>query len=126
MSTNDIDVVRAFCAAFGRRDVDELMGFFTEDAVYHNIPLAPVQGTAGIRGLLEMFMKPAESVDFAMLHIAAGDGVVFTERVDTFVISGKKVVLPVAGVFELRDGKISAWRDYFDMATWSKQSDVGS
>lgn len=125
MSDSDIDVVRAFCAAFSRRDVDELMGYFTGDAVYHNMPLAPVQGSAGIRGLLEMFMKPAESADFAMLHIAAGDGVVFTERVDTFVIGGKKVVLPVAGVFEVRDGKISAWRDYFDMATWSKQSDAG-
>ncbi len=122
----DIDTVRAFCAAFSRRDVDELMGFFTADAVYHNMPLAPVQGTAGIRGLLEMFMKPAESVDFAMLHISEGDGVVFTERVDTFLIGGKKVVLPVAGVFEVRDGKISAWRDYFDMATWTKQSDAAS
>jgi limonene-1,2-epoxide hydrolase len=28
----------------------------------------------------------------------------------------------VAGVFELRDGKIAAWRDYFDMATWTRQA----
>jgi limonene-1,2-epoxide hydrolase len=29
--------------------------------------------------------------------------------------------LPVAGVFEVRDGKIAAWRDYFDLATFTKQ-----
>ena len=47
---------------------------------------------------------------------------VFTERVDRFRIMGKQVALPVAGVFEIRNGKIAAWRDYFDMQTWMKQS----
>ena len=28
--------------------------------------------------------------------------------------------LPVMGTFEVRDGKISAWRDYFDMAQATK------
>jgi limonene-1,2-epoxide hydrolase len=39
---------------------------------------------------------------------------VFTERLDRMTFAGKDVELPVAGVFELRDGKITAWRDYFD------------
>jgi limonene-1,2-epoxide hydrolase len=47
---------------------------------------------------------------------------VLTERLDKFVLGGKTVELPVAGVFELKDGKITAWRDYFDMATWTKQA----
>jgi limonene-1,2-epoxide hydrolase len=25
--------------------------------------------------------------------------------------------LPVAGIFEIRDGRITLWRDYFDKAT---------
>ncbi len=41
----------------------------------------------------------------------------FTERVDRFEMAGKKVELPVADVFEIENGKIKAWRDYFDMAT---------
>ena len=39
-----------------------------------------------------------------------------TERIDTFTMDGKKAPLPVMGTFELRDGKICAWRDYFDLA----------
>jgi limonene-1,2-epoxide hydrolase len=54
--------------------------------------------------------------------MAADGDVVLTERIDTFEMGGKDVVLPVMGVFEVRDGKIAAWRDYFDMATWTKQA----
>jgi limonene-1,2-epoxide hydrolase len=48
--------------------------------------------------------------------VATRDNLVFTERVDTFTVGGKVAPLPVMGIFEIRDGKISAWRDYFDMA----------
>jgi len=47
--------------------------------------------------------------------------VVFTERVDHFTVAGKEVALPVAGVFEVRDGKIASWRDYFDMGSYQRQ-----
>jgi limonene-1,2-epoxide hydrolase len=43
------------------------------------------------------------------------------ERVDHFVMGEKKLSLPVAGVFEVQNGKISAWRDYFDLDTFNKQ-----
>jgi len=38
-----------------------------------------------------------------------------TERVDVFKLPGKSVELPVMGTFEVNGGKISAWRDYFDL-----------
>jgi limonene-1,2-epoxide hydrolase len=41
--------------------------------------------------------------------------VVLTERTDTFTINGAKSPIPVMGAFDLRDGLIVAWRDYFDM-----------
>jgi limonene-1,2-epoxide hydrolase len=40
-------------------------------------------------------------------------------------MAGKKVELPVAGVFEIENGKIKAWRDYFDMAAWTRQTSGG-
>ena len=46
--------------------------------------------------------------------------IAFVERLDRFSVGGKPVELPIAGVFEIRDGKIAAWRDYFDMATWTR------
>lgn len=122
MSTANETVVRDFCAAFARRDVDELLAFFSEDAIYHNLPMGPVQGKAAIRGVLDMFLKPAQSVDFALLNIAAAGDTVFTERLDAFQIGDRRVELPIAGVFDLAGGKIAAWRDYFDLATWTKQT----
>jgi len=122
MSAENEAIVRNFCTAFARRDIDELLGFFTEDAVYHNIPVEPVRGHAGIRSTFEMFVAPAEKVEFEILHTASAGNVVINERVDRFVIAGKQIALPVAGVFEIRNGKIAAWRDYFDMQTYMKQA----
>lgn len=122
MDTDNEKLVRDFCAAWSRRDIEELLAYFTEDAVYHNMPMAPVTGRAGIRELFQFFIPPAETIDWELCHVAAHGDVVFTERVDRFVIGGKTVELPVAGVFEVRGGKIAAWRDYFDLQTWTRQT----
>ena len=118
---SNVETVRSFCDAFARRDPDEILGFFTDDAVYHNMPMAPVNGTTAIRSILEMFLKPATSVEFIVLKIAESGDTVLTERLDRFEMGGRTVELPVAGVFDLRDGKIAAWRDYFDLSMWTKQ-----
>ena len=114
-------VVREFCAAFARRDIDELLGYFTDDAVYHNMPMAPVTGKDGIREVLNLFLPSSSAVRFDVLHTAVRGDVVMNERVDRFTMGDREVVLPVAGVFEVRDGRIAAWRDYFDFATWQRQ-----
>ena len=57
-----------------------------------------------------------------MLHSAANGDVVLNERVDRFDMGGTEVSVQVMGVFEIRDGKIARWRDYFDMASFQKQS----
>ena len=114
-------IVREFCAAWPERSIDKLLGYFTDDALYHNMPMAPVTGKDGIREILNMFI-PADDVEAEILLIASRGNVVFTERIDRMTIGGKRVVLPCAGVFEIRDGKIAAWRDYFDLATWQRQT----
>ncbi len=111
-----------FCAAWTRRDLDELIDYFTDDAVYHNMPMAPVQGRDAIRAVFQFFATPSEAIDWEVRHLAAIGDVVLTERVDRFTMNGKQIELPVAGVFEIRDGKIAAWRDDFDMATWTRQT----
>ena len=50
------DVVRNFCQAVERADVRELAAFFTDDAVYHNVPIAPVTGRAAIEATLAQFI----------------------------------------------------------------------
>ena len=120
MSSSE-QVVRDFCAAWERRDIDEIVGFFTEDAIYHNIPTDPAQGHEAIRGVLMLFVPMSKEIEFKIDQLAADGNVVHTERVDTFQLEKGKVSIPVAGVFEIRDGKIAAWRDYFDMQQFMTQ-----
>ena len=119
---NPEQIVRRFCEAAARRDVKELGGYFTDDAVYHNIPVAPVTGRDAIEATLAQFLTPATSCEFEMLAIATAGNVVLTERIDRFVLNGKSIALPVMGSFELTpEGKIKAWRDYFDMQQFMSQ-----
>jgi limonene-1,2-epoxide hydrolase len=115
-----IEVVRSFCAAWSNNaGAAELAAFFTEDAVYHNIPLAPINGRQDIADAITSVLRPGppgiEGIEFRVINIAANGPVVMTERVDVFTLPGRTFELPVMGTFEVSGGKISAWRDYFDM-----------
>ena len=115
-------VVRRFIETWKTRDLDRIMAFFTDDCVYHNIPVDPVKGPAAIRAVLQSFAGMATAIEWELHQIAETEGgVVLTERVDKFEIGGRWIALPVMGAFELRDGKLCAWRDYFDMAQFTKQ-----
>ena len=116
-----IDVVQSFCDQWAKGDLDALIEYFTDDAVYHNIPVAPVTGKEAIHQTIAGFTTGVKQVSFRVLQIAATDDVVLTERVDVFDFGTKTIELPVSGTFELRDGKIAAWRDYFDMNMFVSQ-----
>jgi limonene-1,2-epoxide hydrolase len=116
MSAENEKIVSDFCTAWARMNLDEILGCMTEDAVYHNIPMPPAKGKAAIRAVIDGFLKMADAIEFKVVHSAAAGNVVMNERVDSFVYKGgKKGSIPVVGVFEVAGGKISAWRDYFDM-----------
>lgn len=122
MSEEDnIDLVRRFCAEWGTTvDVAKIVDYFTDDAVYHNMPIQPVQGKDAIKGMIEQFMQPFERCEWEITHVAAAGSLVLTERIDRF-FGAKNVELQVMGTFEIKDGKIAAWRDYFDLASWTRQ-----
>lgn len=121
MSNNSV-ITKDFIAAWSEMDIDKIMNFFTEDAVYINIPMDPPNhGKAEIRTFIEGFMGMASGMEFIVHHQLEGaDGMVMNERTDRLCLNDKWIELPVMGVFEFRDGKISAWRDYFDMAKFSE------
>lgn len=123
MGSEAIEVVRRFCAAWGDSTLEDVMAFFAPDATYHNIPVAPVQGVDAIRTTIEGFTAGVEHVEFRVLAIAGDGGTVLTERLDVFVFSGGHTIeLPVMGTFELdADGRITAWRDYFDLQQFLTQ-----
>ena len=117
-----IDLIRQFCDEFAKgSSVDEIVAYFTDDAVYHNIPVEPAVGPEAIRVVFSMFTTGVERMEFKIRNIVGEGDVVLTERVDVFVLPNVTIELPVMGTFEVRDGKIAKWRDYFDLNQYMSQ-----
>ncbi len=117
-----LETVNRFCAAWPALDVDALVAFFADDATYHNIPVDPVTGAEAIGEAIRGFTTGVERVEFEVLRAAADGPVVMNERIDRFVWPGGHTAeLPVMGTFEVHDGKITAWRDYFDLQQFMTQ-----
>jgi limonene-1,2-epoxide hydrolase len=120
------EVVEQFCAAWGDGDLDAILAFFTPDAVYHNIPMAPMTGVDQILATIAGFTGGVDKIEFRVNNIAANGNVVLTERVDSFITAAKTIEIPVMGAFEVTDdGKIAAWRDYFDLNQFMSQLPQG-
>ncbi|WP_429520265.1 nuclear transport factor 2 family protein [Rhodococcus sp. BE178] len=109
------DLVTEFCGLWADPDPAVLVSYFTEDAVYHNIPMDPVKGRDEIREFISGFVAAFDGIDFRIHKQVASGGTVMNERTDVLRGMGKETPLPVMGVFEVVDGKIAVWRDYFDM-----------
>lgn len=123
-----IELVRRFCAAWSNNAATEdLAAFFTDDAVYDNIPMAPVTGREAIANNIATVIRPGapgiRSIDFRVINIAANGPVVMTERVDVFTLPNRTFELQVMGTFEVSDDRIRAWRDYFDLGQFTASHD---
>ena len=115
------ELVTSFIEAIERKDVDAATQLLTEDVSYENVPIEPIVGPAAVAQTLQGFLAPATEVDWQILRQTQHGELVINERLDRFKIGDGWLELPVAGFFEITDGKISRWRDYFDMATYTTQ-----
>ncbi|HJL90049.1 MAG TPA: limonene-1,2-epoxide hydrolase family protein [Acidimicrobiales bacterium] len=115
------ETVNAFIAAIERKDVEAAIALVTDNVSYENMPMQPIVGPEAMAATLEMFLGPASEVEWPILRQFEVGNVVVNERLDRFRIGDGWLELPIAGVFEVVDGRISLWRDYFDMATYSSQ-----
>jgi limonene-1,2-epoxide hydrolase len=109
-------VVRNFMATWPRSDVDELMGFFTEDAVYTDGPRGTYRGIDAIKAELQSMVQMVPSTTADIKNLVVSGGIVMVERVDIFEMQGKSFDVEISGAFEVNgDGQITRWRDYYDM-----------
>lgn len=113
-------LVREFTALLAAKNLDAACAYITEDCEYDNVPIGKAFGPQGLRDTLSGFFQVCDSLDWEIVRQSAtGDinnAVVLNERIDRFVIKGETHELLVAGVYEIHNGKITLWRDYFDQA----------
>ena len=115
-----IEVIRAFMGLMQDLDYDKAMTLVADDCEYVNVPMGAVSGPAGIRSVLEPFFAPTLENEWIIKATATDGPVVFMERLDRHRLPNGWAELPVTGVFEVHDGRITSWRDYFDLATIEK------
>ena len=115
------EFIAAFIAAWLQGDAAVLGPFFSENAVYHNMPMEPVHGRAAILATLAEFMDLGGRVAVDIIHLVADGPIVMTERVDHFIGAETTISLPLMGIIEVHDGAITAWRDYFDLNQFTAQ-----
>lgn len=119
MTTDPNALITEFCAAWTRMDADELASYFTDDGVYHNVPMEPAVGREAIHQMLAGMKSMLSGIRFEVHRQIAQDGIVMNERTDHIAMGDRTVSLPVVGVFEVDGDKIKAWRDYFDMGQFT-------
>ncbi|MGZ5397840.1 MAG: nuclear transport factor 2 family protein, partial [Mycobacterium sp.] len=101
-------LVRDFLGSWEGRDLDTICGAFADDAVYHNVPVKPIEGIAGIRAIFQAFLDAFSEAKLDIVTLAAEPGLVLAERVDYFTMNdGSRVVLPVSGVFVVKNDEIT-------------------
>ena len=120
-----LETVNAFLASAAKRDYDTALPLLADDVVYQNMPLPPVTGRQAVKDTLEFLLAMGTDSEWKVLRELADGDVVMNERIDRFEVNGQWADLPVMGVFVLRDGAITEWRDYFDLATITGQLSPG-
>lgn len=116
-----LEFMAASMSAWPTGDATQLARFFSADAEYRNGPMPPVKGRDAVVASMAEMMSIGGEVDAELRHLVSYGGVVMTERVDHVRLGEGTASLRIAGVFEVCDGAITAWRDYFDANEFSAQ-----
>ncbi|MFW0791237.1 limonene-1,2-epoxide hydrolase family protein [Gordonia sp. CPCC 205333] len=101
-------------------DVNDALGAIDDDIVYTNVGFPTVRGKKRFSAVMRNLNTSWLHFDYRMLNAAAHDNVVLTERIDELTIGRLRLQFWVCGRFEVREGRIVVWRDYFDVFDGTK------
>jgi limonene-1,2-epoxide hydrolase len=112
-SVENAQTVEQFLYALQDSDLDAAGPLLAEDLVYQNVGLPTIHGR---RRAMKLFSPLGGSSAFEVkIHRIAADGAaVLTERTDALIFGPLRLQFWICGVFEVHDGEITLWRDYFD------------
>lgn len=109
--------IRDFFDCWHRFDLAGALSFIADDCVFRPDPSAdPIRGREAIAAKWGKYMELMRTYDCEYVTTLASDRIVFCERLEIVGSSrGFEMRVPIVGVFELDgQGRISAWRDYYD------------
>ena len=116
-----LEIVEEFISALERKDIDSAISLLADDCEYDNVPMGKMFGSENVREFLGPMIDNCSSLDWPVHRSSSSGNLVFNERLDRFEMGGNWIEIPVCGVWEVIDEKITLWRDYFDLATYRDQ-----
>jgi limonene-1,2-epoxide hydrolase len=111
-----IAVARAMLAAWDVRNWDQVLALFAQDGVLQSMMAEPIVGRDNLADRLAKLGAMAHTVNLRITHVGVIDDLVFMERVDEITRDGRMSPVPVIGVFDIADGVVREWREYYDRA----------
>lgn len=122
---DEVQLVRDLISAYERMDWDAVADMFAEQGTLHSVMRAPVSGREVIRERLVKFHEGVQSIRLQILHIGKVDDVVVVERMDHWVMNDTPRKLPAVGVLSFENGKVSLWKEYYDLESLKVRMDPG-
>jgi limonene-1,2-epoxide hydrolase len=113
-ATGPAAVVRAFLTAVEDGRLDDALALVADDIVYTNVSLPSIRGRARLERALQLWQRTGAGFRVHFHTIAATGSTVLTERTDALIVGPVDQRFWVYGRFEVRDGRITVWRDSFD------------
>ncbi len=109
-------VAAAFLAALEAEDVEAAMAVVAEDVIYANQGLPVIRGHRAVRRVLGLLDHRAVGFQTCIHAIAVDGPVVLTERTDIHRFGPLAIQFWVCGRYNVRDGRLTLLREYFDFA----------
>jgi limonene-1,2-epoxide hydrolase len=117
--TANARTVETFLYAMQDEDFDTVEEAMADNIEWQNVGLPTIRGRHRI---MKLFRRGEGRFGFEVkIHrIAAEGNAVLTERTDALIIGPLRIQFWVCGVFEVHSGRVTLWRDYFDMFDFTK------
>ena len=107
-------VVERFLDLLRSGDVDGAVALLAVDVEYENKGLPTIHGRERVRRLFQAMNRVGTGFEVYVHLISADGSSVLTERTDVLKWGRLRIQFWVCGRFDVRDGEIVVWRDYFD------------
>jgi len=117
--TDSAVVVENFLTALQAQDFDTIDTLLADDLVYQNVGLPTIRGGARVKKMLRG-IEGRMRFEVKFHRNVADGGTVLNERTDAIVFGPLRLQFWICGVFEVKDGRITLWRDYFDFYDFGK------
>jgi limonene-1,2-epoxide hydrolase len=108
------ETVTYFLNAMQEGDVESVIALAADDIIYTNVSLPTIRGKDRFSRAVRAYYRHHLGFQVVVHRIAGNGSSVLTERTDALLLGTFRMQFWVCGVFEVENGQVTLWRDYFD------------